>query len=187
MSELIRYEYHRPGKSTSVFHQWLVLDRPDVKVLLSEDFAGADLRAGESVIHQSGAPMIWYVFPEKWHDVGRFHDRDENHTGWYTNLITPVEISTAGWRASDLFLDLWQPVEGDPVWLDADELVEAVEQKVIDAATRKRIQNERVMIDLQIQMGAWPPAVAKDIDLQQARALKETGAASTSQAARKKR
>ncbi|MBW2233742.1 MAG: hypothetical protein JRH17_25465, partial [Deltaproteobacteria bacterium] len=35
------------------------------------------------------------------------------------------------------------------------------------------LQNERTMIDLQLKQDAWPPPVARDIDLEQARTLKE--------------
>jgi hypothetical protein len=34
MSQLIRFEYQRPGKDVAVYDEHLVLDRPDVKVLL---------------------------------------------------------------------------------------------------------------------------------------------------------
>ena len=169
----INYEYRRPGKPATHFQEWLVLDRPDVKVLLLEEYAGPDVRVDRVPILASGAPIVWYVFPEKWHDIGRFHLADGTLTGWYTNLCLPVQIGPDRWVGNDLFLDLWQPAEGEPRWLDEDELDQAVRSRLIDPATRRRIQNERTMIDLQVKQGAWPPPVARDIDLAQARALKE--------------
>ncbi|MDH3424654.1 MAG: hypothetical protein OEN00_16780, partial [Gemmatimonadota bacterium] len=71
----------------------------------------------------------------------------------------------------DLFLDLWQPVQGEHHWLDEQELDDAVRKRLIDAGTRRRIQNERVMMEYQLREGAWPPPIARDIDLDQARAL----------------
>lgn len=174
MAKMIHYEYHRPGRSVSLFRQWLVLDRPDAKVLVSESYEGPDLTVGNAVIHESGAPMVWYVFPEKWHDIGRFHRANGTFTGWYTNFIQPVEIHDDKWSASDLFLDLWQPVDGEMMWLDQDQLDEATRSGVIDRATRRRIDNERVIVDLQAQTGAWPPPIARDIDLIQAKALMAT-------------
>ncbi|MBI4419450.1 MAG: hypothetical protein HY560_01385, partial [Gemmatimonadetes bacterium] len=48
----------------------------------------------------------------------------------------------------------------------------AFKAKRLDAATRRRALNERAMIDFQVAAGDWPPPVAKDIDLAQARSLK---------------
>ena len=174
MIPLIQLDYHRPGKGTTVFREWLILDRPDVKVLLLERYEKEAIRHGDSVMLASGAPVVWYVFTETWHDIGRFHDAQGNFTGWYTNICTPIEIDGDRWKSPDLFLDLWQPVAGEPVWLDDDELADAVKRGVIDRATRKRIQNERVIIDFQLSQGAWPPPIARDIDLAQAVVLKES-------------
>lgn len=168
----IHYEYHRPGKGVSVFDQVLVLDRPDVKVLLLEAYHGEPLSADGRVILEPGAPVLWYVFPEKWHDIGRFHLADETLTGWYTNFTTPVEMGGEVWRASDLFLDLWQPADGGtPVWLDEDEFTEAARKRIIDPTTKRRIENERAMLQLQLKMHQWPPPVTRDIDLAQARRI----------------
>jgi predicted RNA-binding protein associated with RNAse of E/G family len=176
MPQTIRYRYRRPGRDVMTYEQLLVLDRPDVKVLLQESYGGDTLRAGDQVIQEAGAPIVWYVFPEKWHDIGRFHLADGAFTGWYTNLTTPVAMNGDTWSATDMFLDLWQPAEGEPVWLDEDEFEEAVRRKVIDTATKKRVLNERAIIELQVRQGEWPPPIARDIDLAQGRALADTAA-----------
>lgn len=170
---LIRYRYRRPGKPTTVYDQWLVLDRPDLKVLLQDAYQGDALTVGGTIVLERGAPIVWFVFPEKWHDVGRFHLADGTFTGWYTNLTTPIEMAGADWSAGDLFLDLWTPASGPSVWLDVDEFEAAFKAKRLDAATRRRALNERTMIDLQLASGDWPPAVARDIDLRQARSLRD--------------
>ena len=172
MTELIHLHYDRPGKSVTRFDEWLVLDRGDAKVLLLERFDDDDVVVNGKIILASGAPVIWYVFPETWHDVGRFHDGDGNLTGWYTNVCTPMEMNGTDWRTRDLFLDLWQPVNGEPVWLDEDELKTAVRSKIIDNHTHKRIKNERALIDMRVKMGSWPPPIVRDIDLEQARSLR---------------
>jgi hypothetical protein len=42
---------------------------------------------------------------------------------------------------------------------------------LIDKALEKQILNQRALIDMQVKLGAWPPPVAKDIDLTQAEVL----------------
>jgi len=166
---LIHLEYHRPGKDVTSFDELLVLDRPDVKVLFLERYEDEEVRVGDRVILGKGAPVVWYVFPETWHDVGRFHHVDGTFTGWYTNLCTPIEMNGDRWRTRDLFLDLWQSVDGGVEWLDEDELEAAGKKGIVDRATMKRIKNERVMLDLQLRGGSWPPPIARDIDLDQVR------------------
>ncbi|HLB38230.1 MAG TPA: DUF402 domain-containing protein [Gemmatimonadales bacterium] len=173
MASKIRYQYRRPGKPTTVYDQWLVLDRPDLKVMLLDAYAGEPVRVGDDTVLERGAPIVWFVFPETWHDIGRFHRADDTFTGWYTNLTTPISMAGTAWSAGDLFLDLWTPVAGPSVWLDEDEFEAAFRAKRLDAATRRRALNERAIIDLQVAGGEWPPRVARDIDLAQARRLRD--------------
>lgn len=171
MARQIELEYRRPGKPTTVYREWLVLDRPDVKVLLLDPYEGPDVLVEEIMIQERGAAIVWYVFPERWYDVGRFHLTDDTFTGWYTNFCRPTEIAGDRWIGRDLFLDLWQPVGGEHRWLDEGELDDAARQRLIDAATRNRIRSERAMMEYLLRDGEWPPPVARDIDLHQARAL----------------
>jgi predicted RNA-binding protein associated with RNAse of E/G family len=171
MPPLIELEYRRPGKATIVYREWLVFERPDVKVLLLDAYEGPTVSVEETIIQDTGAPIIWFVFPERWHDIGRFHTRDEAFTGWYTNFCRPPEFHGTRWVARDLFLDCWQPTDGPVSWLDEDELAEAVRTKLIDHPTLQRIQNERQLLELQLREGTWPPAIARDMDLDQVRHL----------------
>jgi predicted RNA-binding protein associated with RNAse of E/G family len=172
MTREITYEYRRPGKPAVIYREWLVLERPDVKVLLLDPYEGKQVLVDGATIQDTGAPIIWYVFPDRWFDVGRFHLADGSVTGWYTNLCLPPLLEGDRWIGNDLFLDLWRPVSGSPQWLDEDELEEATRDRLIDRATRRRIDNERAMIELQLRGGTWPPPIARDIDLAQARALR---------------
>lgn len=171
MARRITYEYRRPGKPATSYVEWLVLERPDVKVLLLDPYEGPMVAVDGTAILDSGAPVVWYVFPDRWFDIGRFHLRDGTPTGWYTNLCRPPVVEGDRWIGNDLFLDLWQPLSGGGRWLDEDELAEALDKRMIDTATHRRIQNERVMIELQLRQSSWPPAIARDIDLAQARTL----------------
>jgi len=169
---VIRYEYHRPGKEKVIYTEVLVVDRPDVKVLLQEHFSGDSVMRDGTCILEHGAPIVWFVFSESWHDIARFHLSDGCFTGWYTNLSQPVEFKDdATWVGRDLFLDLWQPVAGQPVWLDEDEFESAANARLIDRATERRALNERTLIDLRLQQGTWPPPICRDIDLTQVRSL----------------
>lgn len=168
----ITYHYHRPGRGETVFHETLVLDRDDVKVTLLERYEGRTVRAGRDVILEPAAPIVWFVFPGAWHDVGRFHLADGSFTGWYTNLCTPVDLHGDRWACTDLFLDLWQPGDGAPHrWLDEDELRQAAADGVIPGAHVERVYREREAIEARIALDAWPPGITREVDLARARGL----------------
>jgi predicted RNA-binding protein associated with RNAse of E/G family len=175
MKKPIRYEYSRPGKGMTVFDQWLVVDLPDVKVMFMEGNRGPTVTVDGRPALDEGAPAIWFVFPGAWHDVGRFHRSDGTFTGWYTNLCTPFEVRDDAWASTDLFLDHWLAADGTGQWLDEDEFNEAAGRGLLDLDTRSRVALEKHAIDRKLSKHAWPPRVARDMDLSTARRLLETG------------
>ena len=175
MARLIEYEYRRIGGRTVTYRQWLVVDRADVKVLLLQQYEGRDVTVGQDVVLEEGAPILWFVFPGAWHDVGRFHLGDGTFTGWYANICTPVSMADHRWTSTDLFLDHWLPVEGSGVWLDEDELREAVESNLLDPVQQARVVEERSAIDALIAQGDWPPDPTREINLQDAIGMLDRG------------
>jgi predicted RNA-binding protein associated with RNAse of E/G family len=171
MSKRVRIHYDRPGRGTTIFEEILVLDRPGVRVTLLADYAGRPAHAGAHRILDAGAPIVWFVFPDLWCDVGRFHLHDGTFTGWYTNLRKPVVFAGDDWHCTDLFLDLWQPVTGKPVWLDEDELADARERGLLDNMTLARVETERVRIDALVRSATWPPAITREVTLASAQRL----------------
>jgi predicted RNA-binding protein associated with RNAse of E/G family len=173
MSRLIHYSYSRPGKDTAIYDHQLVIDEPDIKVLLMEDYRGDPLVIEGHVVAEPGAALLWFVFPGVWHDIGRFHLADDTFTGWYTNLCTPVQIERNEWASTDLFLDHWMTPDGFQSWLDEDELADAVRADLVDDATQSHIAGERSRIQAHLDVGAWPPEIAVELDLEAARGLLE--------------
>lgn len=162
---VVRYEYYRPGKGVIVYPHRLVLDRPDVKALLMERYEHADLRIDDRVVLQRHAPSLWFVFPDAWSDVGRFHLADDTFTGWYTNVCTPFQAGGLSWSSTDLFLDLWMPALGEPRWLDEHEFEAAVASRLLSAPLAKRALAERARIEGLLAIGAWPPPMCREMDL----------------------
>ena len=168
----IRYHYSRPGRSITVYDEWLVVDRADVKVLLLEHHDGKSfVVAGETVMDR-GAPIVWFIFPGAWYDVGRFHRSDGTFTGWYTNLTAPANVAhQTDWHCTDLFLDLWTPATGSSQWLDELEFDEAVSGGVLDRAQAEQVRRERTRIAQEVASGAWPPGIAREIGLAEVKQL----------------
>jgi predicted RNA-binding protein associated with RNAse of E/G family len=168
----VRIRYHRPGRGTVVFHEDLVLDRPDVKVTLLREYEGRAAHACTRRILDPGAPVVWFVYPGLWRDVGRFHLSDGTFTGWYTNLRAPPALDGDDWTCTDLFLDHWIPADGGPaLWLDEDELAAAVAARLVSDGDARRIADERSTVDRLVQGGEWPPLLSKELTLERALTL----------------
>jgi predicted RNA-binding protein associated with RNAse of E/G family len=170
MTTHVRIHYHRPDRGTTVFDEHLVLERPEVKVTLLQQYAGRDAYAGDDLILSAGAPVVWFVYPGLCRDVGRFHLADGTFTGWYTNLRDPIRMDGPDWYCTDLFLDHWLPVGGPPgTWLDEAELDAGVRGGHVTPEQLAIVRAERAAVDAGVAAGHWPPPIASAIDLARAR------------------
>jgi predicted RNA-binding protein associated with RNAse of E/G family len=168
----IKIYYRRPPDRLDVFLQDLVVDRPELKITLHESTPlSTTISVADRIIYEPGAPIVWFVFPGEWYDLGRFHLNDGTFTGYYVNLITPVELDGSTWRMYDLCLDLWIDPDGNFQVLDRDEFDEAVDRSWIDTATAARACHTLDRLTAEVRAGRWPPAVVREHDLEQVRAL----------------
>ena len=165
MNRLIHFEYTRPGREPTEYRQWLVHDSPEVKVVLLERHEGKRLAVGDRTILEPAAPVIWFVFPDAWYDIGAFHLADGTFTGWYTNFCTPVSMHDDRWSCTDLFLDLWVWECGSYQWLDEAEFVTSISDRTIDHLSGARVARDREVIQQELDGGTWPPDVVRQFDL----------------------
>jgi predicted RNA-binding protein associated with RNAse of E/G family len=172
-TDRVRIHYRRLPDHEEIFDQRIVLERPDVIVTVTGPLdLRAPLREGEEVLLEPGARAVWLTFPGMWHDIGRFHLRDGTFTGYYANILTPVEIDgPVGdgphvWHTTDRFLDVWLPRGGPPRLLDEDELELALSRHHIDPPTARRASEEASQVLRLAAAGAWPPPVAREWTLE---------------------
>lgn len=163
-SERITIHYRRPPDRLRTFDQRLVRRDPDCVITLLENAPfDQPVEAAGSVILEPGAPVVWFTWRDRWHDVGRFHLADGTFTGLYANILTPVAgFDTNSWDTTDLFLDVWLPAGGgEPSLLDVDEFDQAVNEGHLtdQVAASAKAEAERLMSAA--RSGSWPgPEVA---------------------------
>lgn len=176
MSRPVHIHYHRPPDRTRVYVQDLVLDAPDVKVSFQRDTpVDRPLVVDGRTILEAGSPVVWFTFPDRWHDIGRFHTADGTFTGLYANILTPAELhrpddAVARWSTTDLFLDVWVGADGTVRILDEEEWADARDRGLLDAGTAERARREADALVAAAGTGAWPPPVVPEWTLERARA-----------------
>lgn len=173
----IEIRYRRPPDRLDVFVQDLVVDQPDLKITLHDPSPlTSPLTVRDRVVSEPGAPIVWYVFPGAWYDIGGFYLMDGTFTGYYVNLITPPDLGERTWTLHDLCLDLWIDPSGDFVVLDQDEFDRAVDNDWIEAAVAERARCQLDQLSLQVAAGRFPPPVMRRYTLNVVRSLREKAA-----------
>ncbi len=167
-ADTVRIHYRRPPDREELFVQRLVHRTADcVVTFLDRTPLARPLLVQGSVILEDGAPAIWFTFPGRAYDIGRFHLADGRFTGIYANILTPVaSVDTGEWWTTDLFLDVWLGEGELPVLLDTDELAAAEASGWVtpDTAADARWEAERILGG--IHAGSWPPPIVHEWDLQ---------------------
>ncbi len=160
----------------------MIADLPDVKVTLARDvpFPSPVTIDGRTVL-EPGADAVWFTFPGRWHDIGRFHRADGTFTGLYANILTPPSLDAGEggapsegsggggdeedpvvWHTTDLFLDLWLPPGGGVTVLDEDQLAEAEAEGWVSREQARAARNEARRLVREHGRGSWPPAVVEE-------------------------
>ena len=140
-----------------------------VTLLEAAEVTRPSIVSGTTIL-EPGSPIVWFTFPGAHHDVGRFHLADGSFTGLYANVLTPVEgLDGDEWRTTDLFLDVWLPVDGPAALLDEAELDDARARGWVDERTAgvARAEARRLLADA--AAGTWPPPVVREWTLARAR------------------
>lgn len=160
--------YRRLPDRVQRYDQWLVVDDPEVKVSIQTSTPlGQPLRVGSRTILEPGSAVVWFTFPGRWHDIGRFHRADGTFTGWYANVLTPVELhhdatGPCEWRTTDLALDVWKSADGQVVEvMDRDEFEAARTKGWLNEDTAQRAAREAERLAQAARRGLWPPTVTE--------------------------
>lgn len=168
MSDAVRIHYHRPPDRLEIFVQELLYESDDMLVtFLAHTPLHRPLIVDGRVALENGSPAIWFTFPGRMHDIGRFHTAAGVFTGLYANILMPVEVLTSReWRATDLFLDVWVGVDCPPRVLDEDELDHALASGWISEETGAAARTEAERIVKSYEQDQWPPVAVNEWTLE---------------------
>ncbi len=138
-----------------------MFDGPQCKISLLLHPEGAKpLRVGEVLLEPGGA-ILWYLFPGRSYEVAGVYDAAGRFRGWYTNLLRPPEIRQDTWELTDLYLDVWQPPDGEARLLDQADLEAALATGAIAPDEARRVQAEAEAVLRASRAGRWPPKIVR--------------------------
>jgi len=114
----------------------------------------------------AGYYAIWFLFKGRPFDIARFYRPDGAWTGYYADILEPVN-----WEAGDpetlkpiidLFLDLWITPAGEYTVLDEDEFEEAVSRGRLSADQEAHARSTLQQLVEVIDRGTFPPTSVKE-------------------------
>jgi predicted RNA-binding protein associated with RNAse of E/G family len=166
----VSIHYRRLPDRTQIFEQVVLEETPEVTVTFLEAAAlPRNVVSDDDVLLEPGAPVVWFTYPERWYDIGRFHRADGTFTGFYANLISPVKMEGRRWETTDLCLDVWAGADGSVRILDQDEFQEAVTNGWIDSATEATAREHAEALARAARQGTWPSDHVRGWTLERAR------------------
>jgi predicted RNA-binding protein associated with RNAse of E/G family len=166
----VRIHYRRLPDREEVFEQLLIEETAGcIVTFLPAASLPRAVRIREQVVLDDGAPVVWFTFPGLWYDIGRFHRLDGRFTGFYANLLTPVEIQGERWETTDLILDVWSGADGHAEVLDRDELSQAVAQGWLADGEAAILLERAERLAAAARDGSWPEPYVRDWTLERVR------------------
>jgi len=151
---------HLPGVLRQVSAARLVIESPII-VERPQHVLGRD-------IADTGFLAIWFLYRNRWYDVGKFYDRQRNLVGYYCDIIKPVNklLRTPGKtsRVTDLFLDLWITPEGEYVVLDEDEFEAALEHGYLSKNLADQARKQMGSLIQNVKAGRFPPLAVRKVE-----------------------
>jgi len=119
------------------------------------------------VVADTGYLSIWFVYSNKWYDIGKFYDRSGRWLGYYCDIIKPVKkllINRSRTVAfTDLFLDLWITRNGRAFVLDEDELEKAIRDRSISLSLAHEAQRRLRSLQSSTKSRQFPPREVRAI------------------------
>lgn len=120
------------------------------------------------IIAATGYWAIWFIFKDKWFDVGKFYDTSKNWLGYYCDIIKPVKRMMSGSKTTiltDLFLDIWITSDGSVHVLDQDELENAIQQGLVSKRLAAKAHSQVELLLRRIKRHDFPPTEVKEATL----------------------
>ena len=156
--------YRRPPHH-AVKYPGLLLDVTKQSLTIQSRLQPAHPRhvAGRTIA-ASGYWAIWFVFKDKWFDIGKFYDESKNWLGYYCDIVKPISRLMSGSSTgilTDLFLDIWINHDDEVYILDEDELEDALIHGFISKRLAEKARSQVKLLVRKARRQEFPSAQVK--------------------------
>jgi len=113
-----------------------------VTLTLERRFTRPGILDGLNVEKRPGDKATTRVSTARWHVIHEYRSQEGRLLGVYVNINTPPEISLAGIRYLDLYIDVVMKPGEEPMVIDVEELEKAYEEGVVTERLYRRALEE---------------------------------------------
>lgn len=153
--------YHRLPNDVQEFPGLLRHTTPRMLTIESRLTVTKPVVVEGEVVADTGYLAIWFIFKNRWYDIGKFYDRSGNWLGYYCDIIRPVSKLLADRgrtvKLTDLYLDLWISTENKISILDENEFVDAIKKRHISKRTADEVKRRLNLMVEMVRTRTFPP------------------------------
>ncbi len=116
----------------------------------------------------TGYLAIWFIFKNRWYDIGKFYDRAGIFLGYYCDIVEPSPYLFADRSHTvtikDLCLDLWISASNRSFILDEDEFESALRKGYISKETGQHARGQMNSLVRLIHARRFPSRAVRKIE-----------------------
>ena len=157
--ETIELIYKRPPNRVNHFQQNLLYEDDNVIVTTQRIKPSSPIIIDGVTVLGDNYRAVWFVFANRWYDIGKIYNLEDHFTGYYCDIILPMKRTDTHFEITDLFLDLWVSPEGSYQVEDEDEFELAIARNWIQTDLANQARRALQGLIAEIQSGAFPPEI----------------------------
>ena len=165
MTEKIDLIYKRLPDNINHFEQPLLYEDKSVIVTTQQITPSTPIVIEDITVLGPNFWAIWFIFAKRWYDLGKIYNPQGEFTGYYCDIIKPMQKSGTQIEITDLFLDLWVTPELSYQILDRDEFVFAKQNGWIKPRLANQAEQALNQLINTIESTHFPPAPVKLFNL----------------------
>ena len=157
--ETIELIYKRPPDRVNHFPQNLLYEDDDVIVTTQRIKPSSPIIIDGVTVLGDNYRAVWFVFANRWYDIGKIYNLEDHFTGYYCDIILPMKRLETHFEITDLFLDLWVSPDGSYQVEDEDEFESAIAHNWIQTDLANQARDALQDLIAEIESGAFPPEI----------------------------
>ncbi len=151
--------YKRLPDRVSHFQQNLLYEDSEVIVTSQQVKPSNPIVIDNGTVLGDDFTAIWFVFANRWYDIGKIYNLNNQFTGYYCDIIMPMKRTETSFEITDLFLDLWVSPDGSYQLHDEDEFEAAIQRNWIQSDLAEKARNMLQNLISEIESSIFPPEI----------------------------